>query len=309
MISLWTERYRPHTIEEFVWASPNLKTSVNKWIADKEIPNVLFTGGAGRGKTSLARLLMNELRIPKCDILDKNASLDNKVNAVKDIITSFTSSWAMGETGIKYVILDEADRLSAHSQDFLRGEIEQHAATCRFILTGNNRNKFTEPLHSRFQEFEFPALEHDEAVMRCATILVKEGVEFEPEVLIQYVNAFYPDLRKCINVLQQRSVTGRLDVFTKVDVHTDEYLMELLTFLVSGDAKSARKVLNEQTTPEDYLTILRFIFTNVGVFPNDDSQDNVLIAVRDCIWRHDTVADKEINMAATMVEIARAARK
>jgi DNA polymerase III delta prime subunit len=145
VLDLWIERYRPQNIEDFVWASPNLKSKVDEWIAAGQTPNVLFSGGAGRGKTTLARMLMKALGIPKGDILDINATLERKVDALTDSITGFTSSWAMGPSGIKYVILDEADRLTPLTQDFLRGEIEKHHETVRFILTGNNRRKFTEP--------------------------------------------------------------------------------------------------------------------------------------------------------------------
>lgn len=305
---LFVEKYRPKTIDGFVWASPNLKNKVEEWVSNKEVPNVLFTGGAGRGKTTLARMLMIELGIPTCDILDINASLERKVDALTETITNFTSTWAMGDTGIKYVILDEADRLSPLSQDFLRGEIERHHETCRFILTGNDRKKFSEPLHSRFQEFVFSALDRDEAVMRAANILIAEGIKFEPEGLIQYVDAYHPDLRKCINVLQQRSSNGVLQPFVSSDVEATDYLIEMLACLVSGDSKQARQIVRDKVNPDDYISVFRFMFNNIDIFNSDMKQDHVLIAIRDGMWRHATIADAEINMAATLAEIAKIAR-
>lgn len=309
MLKLWVEAYRPRTIEDFVWASPNLKACVTGWMAAGQVPNILLSGGAGRGKTSLARLLPKALGIPKCDILDINASLDRRVDEITDLITNFTSTWAMGDSGVKYIILDEADRLSPLSQDFLRNEIEKHHETCRFILTCNNRQKITGALHSRLQEFEFASLNRDEAVLRAADILISEGVQFDPEVLIKYVEAYHPDLRKCINVLQQRSMSGTLEDFDNSVTNANEWLLDLLAYTVTGDSRAARNLLNEQATPDDYLSIFRFIFTNIEVFEGTDLQDSVLIAVRDGMWRHTSVGDTEINMAATLTEITQLVRK
>jgi replication factor C small subunit len=309
MAEVLVEKYRPKTVDDFVWASPLLRDKVTEWVAAGETPNLLFTGGAGRGKTTLARMIPLLLGIPSCDVLDVNASIERKVDNITDLITNFTSTWAMGDTGIKYVLLDEADRLTPLSQDALRGEIEKNSENVRFILTGNDRKKFTLPMHSRFQEFEFAALEREEAIMRCANILVAEGIEFEPETLIQYVNAYYPDLRKCLNVLQQRTVGKKLSPFSHISADGAEYMMQLLADLVSGDSLAARKTLAENASADDYIGIFRFLFTNVEVFSGIELQDTVLIAIRDGMWRHSMVGEAEINMAATMVEICRAARK
>ena len=308
MINLWVEKYRPRSVDEFVWASPNLKNCFVSWIAAGEVPNVLFSGGAGRGKTTLARMLMLALDIPSCDVLDINASLERRVDGFTDTITNFTSTWAMGDKEMKYVILDEADRLSNLSQDFLRNEIEKHHSTCRFILTCNQRQKISGPLHSRLQEFEFAALDRDEAVMRAAKILVSENIDFDPETLIKYVNAYYPDLRKSINVLQQRSNSGKLQEFNETSADATDYFVEILSHVVAGNSKQARAIIAEQSSSEDYISIFNFFYTNIAIFDDVNIQDRILIAIRDGMWRHSTVANTEINMAATIAEIAYIAR-
>lgn len=309
MLELWCEKYRPKTVDDFVWASANLKAAVAKWLREGQTPNVLFSGGAGRGKTSLARLLVRALGIPPIDILDINASLERKVDDLTAMITNFTSTWAMGDSQMKYVILDEADRLSVLSQDFLRNEIESNHENCRFILTCNHRHKITTALHSRVQEFEFSALSRDEAAMRVASILIEESVEFDPENMLKYVDAYHPDLRKCINVMQQRTTDGVLDSFDAAGNDGGDQFIQLLAALTQGDGASARNVIRTSVTPDEYLGTFRFLFTNIEIFEGADKQDEILIIIRDGMWRHSTVGDTEINMAATMTEIAQAVRK
>ncbi len=308
MFDLWTEKYRPKSVDDFVWASTSLRKNVDGWIAAGQTPNVLFSGGAGRGKTSLARLLLRELKIPAFDVLDINASLARKVDEFTEMVTNFTSTWALGDSQMKYVILDEADRLSPLSQDFLRHEMEAHHQSCRFLLTCNHRHKITEALHSRVQEFEFSAMTRDEAALRVAQILIDEKIDFEPNEMLRYLDAYHPDLRKCINVLQQRCEDGKLSPFDSSDQGAD-YLLVLLTELVSGQSSKARDIIRNQVAPDDYLSVYRFIYTNIEVFDGVGLQDAVLVAIRDGMWRHSTVGDTEINIATTMTEIASLARK
>lgn len=302
MLELWVEKHRPRTREDYVWAAPKLEAKVDEWMRERMLPNLLFSGGAGRGKTSLARLLLRELGIPNADILDINASSEvRKVDDFTASISNFVGSWALGETEMKYVLLDEADRLSAHSQDFLRAEIEKHTDHVRFILTCNHRNKISAALHSRLSEYEFSALTRDDAAMRAANILIAENVAFTPENLLGYVDRYYPDLRKIITVLQGNTIDRKL-VAMGEGSNATKNLVELLHKLLNGDAKGARNTIRETVAPEDYTSVYRFLYTNIEIFAG--YEDPILLIIRDALVRHTHVADTEINIAASMTEIA-----
>jgi len=205
---LWTEKYRPKTIEEYVFKDEAQKRQVKSWIKEESIPHLLFSGSAGIGKTTLAKVLLNELGIQDFDVLEINASRENNVDTVRDKITNFVQMIPFGP--FKVVLLDEADYLSLNAQAILRGLMETYSSTARFILTCNYPNKIIPALHSRCQGFHVEKTDQTEFTARVATILVTEGIEFDLDTLDTYVKATYPDLRKCLNTCQMNSETGTL---------------------------------------------------------------------------------------------------
>jgi DNA polymerase III delta prime subunit len=301
---LWITKYRPRSIEQYVWRDPDMRSIVEHWLKQQALPHCLFSGEQGTGKTSLALLLLDLLEIPEEDRLRVNASRDRKIEELQDKIINFIDAWTFNPTGLKYVLLDEADKLSQTAQGMLRGELETYAHTCRFILTCNYSRQIIPALHSRLQEIKFSTLDLNDFVMRVADILDQEDVRYEPEVLMGYVNATYPDMRKCLGVLQQNHRFGVLLKPTDEIDNTADHVNAMLNLFRRGEYREGRKLLIDKAAPEEYPGIFRTLYQNLALFGNETQQAKALLAIRDALLNHTVVADQEINMAACLVELA-----
>lgn len=300
---LWTEKYRPKTIDEYVFSNKKQKNQVMAWIEDKAIPHLLFSGTQGIGKTTLAKLFFREFKIPKEDILEMNASDESGVDNMRDRIGGFVNQMPYGE--FRYVLLDEADYLSPTSQGVLRGYMEKYAATSRFILTCNYIHKIIPALRSRTQGFHLEKLDKGEFDVRAATILVSEGIDFDMDTLDTFVTATYPDLRKCISTLQNNIVNGKL-VLPQNDVSNDsDYKIEMVNLFKEGKITQARKLVCSQARPEEFDDIYRFLYENLEFYGSEQNQEEAILYIRTGLVNHAICADPEINLAATMIELAR----
>lgn len=305
-VKLWVEEYRPRTIEQYVWRDPAQKATVLQWIKEGAIPHLLFSGKPGTGKTSLAELILRELGIPSGDYIKINASRERKIEDIQDRINGFITTWALGPTGIKYIILDEADSLSKLAQRMLRGDMETYSDSVRLILTCNYPNRIDAAIHSRCQGFHFETLDEDDFVARAGEILVAENVKFDVETLLSYTAGTYPDLRKCINALQQHVTDGVLGPFPREDMGEKDYLFEMVNLFKAGQYIQARKIIVAQAQLEEYPDIYRFFYRNLDIWGDTpEQQDDALLIVRRGILNHTVVADAEINLAATIVELCR----
>lgn len=307
-LDLWVMKYQPKTIDDYVFKDEAMKNQIQKWVADGKInAHLLFSGTQGAGKTSLAELLFKLLDVNPGDILRLNASEERTLEVVREKIITFCSTWPIGD--YRYILLDEADYLSHLTQPALRNVMEKYSAHARFILTCNYPNRIIPAIHSRCQEFRFNALDKKDYEERCATILANEkiifweGDDYNFDILKDYIRVTYPDMRKCINLLQQNSSTGRL-LASKDAVGTDDYLLKMIDLFKGGMFTEARKLIVSQAAAEQYEDIYRFFFDNLDLWGDEESQQNeAIMVIAKGIRNHGMVADVEINLAATLVEL------
>ena len=303
MKELWTEKYRPKDVDGYVFTDIGVKEQVQEWIKDGHIPHLLLHGPAGTGKTTLAKILVNQLGIDSYDFLQVNASRDNGVDFLKTKIEGFVSTLPFGH--LKIVLLDEADYLSPNAQGLLRGLMETYAAQARFILTCNLVHKVITPLKSRCTELHINKTDQVEFFTRAATVLATENVTYEPEVLASYVAATYPDLRKCLNLLQSNSKNGVLLNPKDTDSSTQDYKLVMVDLFKRRKIKEARKLLCEQARPEEMDEIFRWMYDNLDLWSKtDEGQDEAILVIRKGMINHSLAGDPEINLSATIVELA-----
>ena len=302
MKELWVEKYRPNTIDGYVFRDNHQKEQVQSWIQQKSIPHLLFSGAAGIGKTTLAKVLFNELDLNPLDVLEINASRTNSVEDVRDKIVNFVQMIPFGD--FKVVLLDEADYLSPNAQAALRGVMEEYHTTARFILTCNYPNRIIPALHSRCQGFHIERVDITEFTARVATILVEENVEFDLDTLDTFVKATYPDLRKCINTVQMNSMDAKLHTPEKGDSGQADYKLEMVSLFKAGKITEARKLVCGQARPEEIEEIYRWLYDNVAIFGEEATQDKAILIIKQGLVDHTLVSDPEINLAATLIRLS-----
>jgi replication factor C small subunit len=301
MNELWVDKYRPKTLEGYVFKNRHQKQQVEGWIKEKSIPHLLFSGGAGIGKTTLAKILLNELDVNEYDIMEVNASRDTGVSNLRDKITNFVQMIPFGD--FKVVLLDEADFLSIHAQAGLRGVMEEYSKTARFILTCNYPNKVIPALHSRCQGFFIEKPDQTEFTARIAEILISENVDFDIDTVDTFVKATYPDLRKCINNVQMNSLSGKLQTPDNDDKGSADYRFEMVELFKKGKIQEARKLICSQARPEEMEDVFRWLYDNVEIFGDETVQHKAVLIIKQGLVDHTLVIDPEINLAATLIRL------
>lgn len=302
MRDLWVETYRPSKLDGYVFRDEHQKQQVQGWVKQGTIPHLLFSGNAGIGKTTLAKILFNELDVNPLDILEINASRTNSVEDVRDKIVNFVQMIPFGE--FKVVLLDEADYLSPNAQAALRGVMEEYHTTARFILTCNYPNRIIPALHSRCQGFHIERVDIAEFTARVATILFEENIEFDLDTLDTFVKATYPDLRKCINMVQMSSLEGKLHVPDKGDSGEQDWKFEMVELFKAGKITEARKLVCGQVRPEEMEEIYRWLYDNISIFGEEAKQDKAILLIKQGLVDHTLVSDPEINLAATLIRLS-----
>lgn len=304
MKELWVEKYRPKTVEECILPK-HLKDQFRDIVATGEIPNMLFSGTAGLGKTTVARAICNELDL---DYILINASESGNIDTLRGKIKQFASSVSF-HGGYKVVILDEADYLNAQStQPALRGFIEEFSANCRFILTCNFKNKIIEPLHSRCGVIEFNTSKKDmaklceEFMKRISFIMEQENIKVSNQkVLAELIMRHAPDWRRVLNELQRHSRGGelQLDVLSKSN---SESISELFSFVKAKDFKNMRVWVANNMDVES-AAIFRGIYDAMTQYVTPNSIPQLVLILADYQYKAAFVADAELNMVACLTEI------
>ena len=302
---LWVEKYRPKQLEEYVFKDVAQKRQVETWVKEKSFPHLLLSGSAGIGKTTLAKVLINEVGIEHYDILEINASRDNNVETVRDKIINFVQMIPFGP--FKVVLLDEADYLTPNAQAILRGVMETYSNHSRFILTCNYPNRIIPALHSRCQGFHVERTDSTEFTARVATILVEEKVDFELDDLDSYVKITYPDLRKCINMVQQNVRDGHLHSPGKDSNNGEvDWKIEMVNLFKKGRITEVRTLLCGRIQPEEIEGVYTWMYQNINLFGDtEEKKDSALLVIKQGLVDHALIADPEINLAATLIKLAR----
>ena len=304
MKELWVEKYRPNKVDGYVFVDDAQRDQVQQWIRDGSIPHLMLSGSAGTGKTTLAKLLINELGVDEYDVMWANGSKEARKIEWVDKLIGFCQTMPFGK--FKVVLIDEADYMNKDSvQPALRNLMEDYSQTVRFILTCNYPHKIIAPIHSRCQGFHIVKTDHVEFTARVATVLLEENIAFDMDVLDSYVKATYPDLRKCLNLVQLNSQGGELKQPSATDKSARDWRLECVDLFKRGKIRDARAVLCQNSSPEEAEDVFRWMYDNLDLWGDTpERQDQAIVIIRNGLVNHNAVADVEINLSATLIELA-----
>lgn len=300
---LWVEKYRPKTVAETILPQ-ELKATFQQFVDQQNIPNLLLTGRAGIGKTTIAKAMLEEL---DCDYIVINGSMNGNIDTLRNDIQTFASSISF-RGGRKYVILDEADYLNANStQPALRNFMEEFSKNCGFILTCNFKNKIIEPLHSRCSVVEFKIPKEERPKMAAAfyrrvlDILAKENVEADPKAVAALIETHFPDWRRVLNELQRYSAVGKIDTGILTNFQ-DSKFKDLIGYLSTKNFTSMRKWVGEHSDIED-VVLFRKIYDTASEYLKPASIPQLILIIAEYQYKSAFVADREINIVACLTEI------
>ena len=298
--SLWVEKYRPKDLSTYV-GNEHLKEKVKVYLESEDVPHLLLFGKAGTGKTTLAKIVVNNI---DCDYMYINASDENKVDDVRNKIKTFASS--VGFKSLKVIILDECDYLTPNAQAALRNLMETFSKHCRFILTCNYVERIIDPIQSRCQSYKIVPPSKKEVALHLKTILDTENVTFNLDDMALLVNSGYPDIRRVINSAQRQVVEGKL----KIDVSSiiqNDYKIQLLDKLSNGSKLSELRQLIADNSITDYSELYRLLYDEVDNFSKGKSEECILI-IAEAQFQDTNVVDKEINFMSMLIRLKRLIR-
>ena len=300
---LWVEKYRPQKIDDCVLPQA-LKETFRQYVEQGELPNFLFTGSAGVGKTTIAKALCNEIG---AEFMMINGSEESGIDTLRTKIKGFASTISLTDAK-KVVILDEADYLNANStQPALRGFIEEFANNCRFILTCNFKNRIIEPIHSRCAVVEFKIDSKDKQEIaasffkRAVSILRQEQIEFDPKVVAELITKHFPDYRRILNELQRYSVSGKIDSGILVNM-SEESFKSLIKLLKEKDFTEVRKWVSKNSD-SDTTSLFRELYDSAATTIEPNSVPQLVLILADYQYKAAFVADHELNIMAALTEI------
>jgi DNA polymerase III delta prime subunit len=300
---LWVEKYRPQKIDDCVLPQ-SLKNTFKEFIASGELPNFLFCGGAGVGKTTVAKALCNEIG---AEYLFINGSEESGIDVLRTKIKGFASSVSLTDAK-KVIILDEADYLNPNStQPALRAFIEEFSNNCRFIFTCNYKNRIIDPLHSRCSVIDFKIENNEKQTIaanffkRVSNILSQENIEFDQKVVAELITKYFPDYRRILNELQRYSVSGKIDSAILLNV-TEESFKELIKNMKDKNFTEVRKWV-AKNSDSDSINIFRQLYDSAFTVMETASIPQLVLILADYQYKAAFVADHELNLMAALTEV------
>jgi DNA polymerase III delta prime subunit len=299
MKKVWPEAYRPSSIDDVVFSTPQERAHFTRFVKDGEIPSLLLVGYQGTGKTSVSLALMHDLKVDPSDVLKINCSSE-QIEAIREKVETFAYTMPLGK--FKVVRLEEMDYLSLPAQALLRTLIQDVEGSCRFIGTANYQNKIMPPLQDRFQIYQFNTPNRDEVLVRAADVLDKEKVEYEVDDLLKVIEAGYPSVRRVLTLLEQSSKSGKL-VITGAESVAD-WKLQLLPLLEQGDWATARQLVCSSASREELQDVYRFLCTNLHRVKGLAKRwDEAYVMIAEYQRWHTMVADVEIHVAALFIDL------
>ncbi|AUS02644.1 P-loop containing nucleoside triphosphate hydrolase [Vibrio phage 2.275.O._10N.286.54.E11] len=310
---LWVEKYRPQSVNDYVFKNEALKLKVQDWIATGNIPHILLHGPAGTGKTSLINVLMHEIgTIDESDVMELNMS-EAGMDDIREKVLPFCQTISFGS--YKVIILEEFEQCSQKGQGSMKRIMEEYSDVARFIITSNAPNKILPPIRSRCQEVVIEKHNQDQFITRILEILMAEGVDVGDEqslgIVDKYVRACWPDFRKCINTIQSQVINGQLIELNDEATGSGNYELQIIEALKTGTLTQTRKSIVENITDDMVDGFFSYLYRNVDIWvPTGLAADKVeemsmrlILKVRDAMVNDTLVADREINMSACLIEM------
>ena len=295
--SLWVEKYRPTDLSTYV-GNEHLKEKVKVYLESEDVPHLLLFGKAGTGKTTLAKIVVNNI---DCDYMYINASDENKVDDVRNKIKTFASS--VGFKSLKVIILDECDYLTPNAQAALRNLMETFSKHCRFILTCNYVERIIDPIQSRCQSYKVVPPSKKEVAQQMVNILKEENCQFELDDIALIVNAGYPDIRRVINSAQRQIIDGKLTIDTS-SVIQNNYKLQLLEMLSNNSKLNDIRKLIADNSISDYSELFRLLYDEVDNY-GKGKQAECIMNIAEAQFQDVNVVDKEINFMSLIIRIMR----
>lgn len=305
---LWVEKYRPPTLDGFIFQDPKQRCQIERMVSDKSFPHLLLAGAPGTGKTTLAKILIAESNVEECDILEVNASNNNSVDYIRDTIISFAKTCPMGT--FKIVHLQEADYLSHNAQGVLRVVMEEQSDEVRFIMTGNYAHKIMPAIRSRSTVMTFKSPDRNDIAERLVDIIIREGYTPDLDVIDKLIAVGFPDVRAIINSAQDYFQNGA-DIQAS---DTSDYKLELLDMISAGEWRAARALACGNVAAEEWEDVYKFMYDNIhrcarfGDLSTEAQQieyENAIVIIADHLGKHSMYADPEINAAAMFINLGR----